>query len=78
MNRHDMMDEFEIDPRLMSAEAFAALGLEEMAYVRPVVEDGEAMFAVFSASGQRLALMGDRDTAMAAILQHDMIPVSVH
>lgn len=78
MNRHDIMDDFEIDPRLMSAESFAVLGLEEMAYVRPVIEEGEDLFGVFSANGQRLALMGDRDTALAAILQHDMTPVSVH
>lgn len=42
------------------------------------VEAGDVLYSVHSSSGERLALVGDRDLAFAAARQHEMNPVSVH
>lgn len=64
--------------RQLSAPGFAALGNGQVAYVRPVTENGVPAFAVCSADGQQLAVVGDRDVAFALIRQNDLEPVSVH
>ncbi|PQA89763.1 DUF1150 domain-containing protein [Marinicaulis flavus] len=42
------------------------------------VEADDILYSVHSSSGERLALVGDRDLAFAAARQHEMNPVSVH
>jgi len=42
------------------------------------IEDGATLYSVHSASGERIALVGDRELAFAAARQHEMNPVSVH
>lgn len=64
----------------MSAEAFAALGVQGVAYVRRLVETlpGEsaprAIYAIFAADGERIGTAPDRDLAFAAIRQHELEP----
>jgi hypothetical protein len=38
----------------------------------------ELLYAVHRANGERLAVLGDRDSAMAAALANELAPVSVH
>jgi hypothetical protein len=38
----------------------------------------QILYAVHRADGARLAVMGDRDSAIAAALAHELAPVSVH
>lgn len=38
----------------------------------------QVLFAVHRADGARLAIMADRDSAYAAALAHELVPVSVH
>ncbi len=64
--------------RYMSVADFALYGAEDMAYVKPVTVDGEALFAVYAADGRELALIEGRDLADATIRQNDMEPFSVH
>ncbi len=69
-------------------EALAALGGPSLVYVREVdpiemsqvegVPDGVKLFAIHSADGTRVGVVGNRDAAFAAARQHDMEPVSVH
>jgi len=66
------------DVRLMTAEQLGALGVSHIAYVKPVIVNGTAGFAIHAADGTPMALAGDRATAMAAIVQHEMMPLSVH
>lgn len=59
-------------------------------YVRPVdrselpedlraqIEDESELYAVHSESGERLALVTDRDTAFLLARQNEMSPVHVH
>lgn len=66
------------DAHSMTPTAFLALGAPNLAYVKPVVVDGEPGFGIHSADGEILAVVGDRDSAFAAARQHDLDPVSVH
>ena len=54
------------------------IGLGEIAYVRAVVTSGAEVYGVFAANGEPLAAMNDRASAMAATIQNDLVPVSVH
>lgn len=38
----------------------------------------QVLYAVHRADGQRLAVMADHDSAIAAALAHELAPVSVH
>jgi hypothetical protein len=38
----------------------------------------QILYAVHRADGARLAVLGDRESAMAAALAHELAPVSVH
>jgi hypothetical protein len=66
------------DIRHLSEEQLAKLGLSQIAYVRQVIVDGTPSFAIHAADGTPMALAGDRDVAVAAILQHEMVPAFVH
>jgi len=67
-----------IDVRHLSEEQLAALGMSHIAYVKPVVVNGVAGFAIHAADGTPMAVAGDRDVAVAAIVQHEMHALSVH
>jgi hypothetical protein len=38
----------------------------------------QLLYAVHGADGERLAILGDRDSAVAAAVAHELAPVSVH
>jgi hypothetical protein len=44
---------------------------------RPIPPD-QILYAVHGANGDCLAILGDRDSAVAVALAHEMAPVSVH
>lgn len=54
------------------------LGISHIAYVKPIVLNGSHGFAIHAADGTPVALTEDRDVAIAAILEREMVPVSVH
>jgi hypothetical protein len=62
----------------ISSREFALLGMNDMAYVKRVVVNDEAGFAIHSADGTQIALIADREVALATIRQHDLEAVSVH
>ena len=64
--------------RQLSARELGLLGMNDVAYVKPVVEDGTEVFAVHAADGTRMAVIPNRDLAFAVVRQNDMEPVSVH
>lgn len=66
------------DVRHLSEEQLAALGVSHIAYVKPVIVNGVAGFAIHAADGTPMAVAGDRAVAVAAIVQHEMHPLSVH
>ena len=64
--------------RGLSSDQLARLGVSQIAYLKPVVMNGTSGFAIHAADGTPMAVAADRDIAIAAILQHEMLPVSVH
>jgi hypothetical protein len=42
------------------------------------VDPDQILYALHRADGARLAILADRDSAYAAALAHELIPVSVH
>lgn len=42
------------------------------------IEPDQILYAVHRADGARLAVMTDKETAVAAALAHELAPVSVH
>ncbi len=43
-----------------------------------VLDPNQILYAVHRADGERLAVLTDRHSAVAAALAHDLAPVSVH
>jgi hypothetical protein len=64
--------------RQMTANDLAMLGVQHIAYVKPVTVDGIAGFAIHAADGTQMAVIGDRDVAFAVVRQNELEPVSVH
>ena len=62
----------------LSSQAFAALGLQDVAYIRPIQREGKPMIAVHAADGTELALAESRDLAVAFVRQNDLEPLSAH
>ncbi len=42
------------------------------------LQPDQTLYAVHRADGARLAVLGDKDSAIAAALAHELAPVSVH
>ena len=77
-NKEARIDTGSFDVRHMTTDQLGALGVSHIAYVKPVIFNGEAGFAIHAADGTPMAVAVDRATAMAAIVQHEMMPLSVH
>lgn len=67
-----------IDPHQITESELAELGMEQVAYVRPVATANGPAFGIFAANGTPMAVAPDGLLARAAIVQHDMAPASVH
>jgi len=67
-----------IDIHDISPQQLAMLGVQQIAYVKPVVVNGTAAYAIHAADGTPMAIAGERDAALAAIMQHEMVPALVH
>ena len=64
--------------RGLSPQDLLMLGIKEMAYVKNIEVDGETQVALFAANGQQIAVMEDRQTAVAAAWQNGLSPMTVH
>lgn len=64
--------------RALSPTDLASLGLNNIAFVKPVLVEGEPAFGIHAADGTPMAIMAAHDLAFAAIRQNDLEPVSVH
>jgi len=66
------------DVRHLSEQQLAVLGVSHIAYVKPVTVNGIQGFAIHAADGTPMAVAGNRDVAIASVVQHEMLPLSVH
>jgi hypothetical protein len=64
--------------RHITPQDFAAMGVEQIAYVRPTLVNGVAAFSIHAADGKQIGLAPNRDVAFAAVVQHELEPVSLH
>jgi hypothetical protein len=64
--------------RQMSARELAHFGMQDMAYIKRVIVNDVAGYAVHAADGTQIAVLPDRNVAFATVRQHDLEPLSVH
>lgn len=64
--------------QVMSENAFALWGVEDVAYIKKVARQGETAWAIFSADGTALGTTPDRALAFAAAIQSDRLALSAH
>lgn len=57
---------------------WAASLLNQVAYIKAVEAEGAMAYAIYAADGTQLGLSSDRETAFAAVRQHELEPMSVH
>ena len=63
--------------REVSGAEIMAMASEEVIEEHHLTPDAR-LYAVHRANGERLAVLGDRESAFAAALMHELAPVSVH
>ena len=56
----------------------ALVGLETLAYIRPVSEGMVTGFGVFAAAGTQLAIFDSAENAYFTARQNNLQPVSIH
>lgn len=61
----------------LSPQDFLNFGLQDVAYVRPVFEDGKQRYAVHAANGMPLSVLDDENDALSAIFQNDLEAATV-
>ncbi len=67
------------DPAPMSEQDFANWGTSVVAFIKPaIVADGTEGWSIHAANGAPLGFALSRDSAFAALRQHDLQPASVH
>jgi hypothetical protein len=64
--------------RHLSPQQLALLGVQDIAFVKPVTVNDEMAYSIHAADGTQIALLADRTVAFAAIRQQGLEPVSVH
>ncbi len=67
-----------LDVRNLSPADLGWLGMQQVAYVKPVIVNGAHAFAIHAADGTPMAVAQDFGVAIAAIVQHEMVPAQVH
>lgn len=73
-----MMSPVVVDIRHLTQTQLMELGVSELAYVKPVLVEGSRAYAIHAADGSPMAVTEDREVAIAAIRQHEMVPAMVH
>jgi hypothetical protein len=64
--------------RKITTDDLLSLGMKDVAYLKDIQVDGGTAVAIFAANGQQLALLPDRNTAIAAAVENGLAPVTLH
>lgn len=64
--------------RSLSSQDFLSLGVSQVAYVKPLEQDGHSYYAIYAADGTKMAVLASREAAQAIIRQNDMEPLTLH
>jgi len=63
---------------IMTDQDLAGLGLLRVAYVKRIKFGGGNAYSIHAADGTEIAIMNNRDVALATIREHDMEAESAH
>ena len=61
-----------------SQDDFVMLGVNLIAYIKPVELEGKRAFAIHAADGTPIKLLADQNLALATIRQNNLEPLWVH
>lgn len=64
--------------RNISAQEFLSFGLHEVAYIRPVRQDGMVMWSLHAADGTALAVQANAHHAAVLARQNGMEPITLN
>ena len=64
--------------RKISTEDLLTLGVKDVAYLKEIEVDGGSAVGIFAANGLQLALLPDRNAAIAAAVENGLAPVTLH
>jgi len=73
-----MLSKLELLKKTLSTQDLGSFGLEDIAYIKSVMVDGQRLHAIHAADGTPLTVVSERELAFATVRQHDMNPASVH
>jgi len=64
----------------LSAKDFLKIGIDEIAYVRPLKLAGhhDSVFGVYAADGTQISVLENMDMAMATVRHNDLMIVTLH
>jgi hypothetical protein len=62
----------------LSSQDFRNFGVQQLAYIRPVLIQNRTAYAIHAADGTPLSVMDTHDTAIIAVRHNDLEPVTVH
>lgn len=65
-------------PHWLARFDLASWGIEDVAYVRSINQNGENLYGIFAADGTELATVESRDTAIITVRQNELEPLSAH
>ena len=63
--------------RSLSSSAFLSLGVNQIAYIKPVDVMQQTAYALYAADGSRLAVIETLEGAVIAARQNDLDPVTL-
>lgn len=64
--------------RNISAQDFLTFGIHQVAYVRPVVQQGQTAWSLHAADGTALTIQNSAHLAAVIARQNDLEPVVIH
>ena len=64
--------------RRLSQQDFLALGVQQLAYIRPVTVNGIKAWSIHAADGTQLAIHDDEVAAQALTRQNELQPLTLH
>lgn len=64
--------------KTLSAQDFRNFGVQQIAYIRPVLVQDKTAYAIHAADGTPLSVMDTHDTAVIAVRHNDLEPFTVH
>lgn len=65
--------------KALSHQDFLKVGLDQIAYIRPVdAPDDQTSYSIHAADGSEIIRLESIDLAMAAIRHNDLHPVTLH